>query len=182
VRCTLQCLPFTCIPKGIIVGAVFEAIGKLNRVPRPKDISSTLSPLTIVTNAPKLDFNFLTLTFGEYVEVYEDNEFNTNSPDTRGTPAITLHPTYNSTESYHFFSLVTGRTLTRGRWTPRPMPDWVITRVNDMDAAERRRVSKIIDFRPFSLDLPPLPELTNDDNKDSDFSLDPIDNDESIIS
>jgi len=73
VRCTLQSLPFSCIPKGIIVSAVYEAIEKINRLPRPRGISSTLSPLTIVTNTAKLDFNLLKLEFGEYVEVYEDN-------------------------------------------------------------------------------------------------------------
>ena len=122
-----------------------------------------------MTNAAKLDFNLLILEFGAYVEVYEDNQYMTNSSDTRGTPAITLNPTFNSTGSYNFFSLVTGATLVRGSWTALPMPNWVIDRVNDMGAAEGRRLTKIIDFHPFSDNLPPLPEPDRDTSDDENF-------------
>ena len=127
-----------------------------------------LSHLTIVTNTAKLDFNLFTLSFRTYVEVYEDNGFSTNSSDTQGTPVITLNPTFNSTGSYNFLSLVTGKVLNCSHWTIFSMPDWVITRVNDMGAAEGCSVTKVIDFYPFSTNLPPLPELV-DDSSDSDF-------------
>ena len=58
-----------------------------------------MSPATIVTNALKLDFNHLTLSFGDYVEVCEDNGFQTKSPNTHGAPNITLQPMHNRTES-----------------------------------------------------------------------------------
>ena len=37
-----------------------------------------------------------------------------------------------------------------------------------MGAAKSYRITKVIDFRPFLLDLPPLPEPDNNDD-DSDF-------------
>ena len=96
-RCTSRSLPFTCMPNAIFFGAVHEATGKINRLPRSKGVPSALSPLTIVYNAAKIDFNILSLQFGKHVEAHEDNELSINSPDTRGTPAIALYPTFNST-------------------------------------------------------------------------------------
>ena len=105
----------------------------------------------------------------------------TNSPDTQGTPAISLNLTFNTTGSYNFFSLVTGATLVYGSWTALPMPNWVIDRVNDMGAAEGCRLTKIIDFRPFSDELPPLPEPDSDTSDDEDFLPD-LDDNESALS
>ena len=33
-RCLLHSPPFTCTPKGIVVGAMFECVNNLNRLPR----------------------------------------------------------------------------------------------------------------------------------------------------
>ena len=181
IRCTIQSLPFSCIPKLIIEGAVAEATENLNRLPRRGGVSPHLSPLTIVCNAPKLDFNLLKLTFGDYVEVYEDNGFQTNSPNTRGTPAIALNPVYNSTGSYYFFSLVTGRRLNRGIWTPLPMPQWVIDRVNDMGAAEGRPLTTIIDFSiPGDDEMPDLLEHADNDDDSTFVPDDAVCNDDDI--
>ena len=86
----------------------------MNCLPCPKGVSSTLSLLTIVANTTKLDCNLLSLEFGEYIEIYEDNEYATNSPNSQETSAITLHPIFNTTESYHFILLVTSKTLIHG--------------------------------------------------------------------
>jgi len=106
-ECIRNEFPFSCIPVAIVEAAVDEATSILNRLPRKKGISKHLSPLLIVTGAPKIDFNLLRLSFGSYVEVYEDNGYQTNSNHTRGAPAITLNSTLNSSGSYFFFSLVT---------------------------------------------------------------------------
>ena len=45
-------------PKFITADAMHEVIGKINRLLQPKGISSMLSPLTIVSNAAKLDITF----------------------------------------------------------------------------------------------------------------------------
>jgi len=114
------------------------------------------------------------LQFGDYVEIYEDNKFQTNSQDTRGILAITLNPVYNSTGSYNFFSLVTGRTVERGSWTQRPMPNWVIDRVNNMGAAEGRPWTTIVDFSiPGKDNMPPLNDFAEDDNNPTYYDDDP---------
>ena len=113
-RCLLHSPPFTCTPKGIVVGDMFEWVINLNRLPRKKSIAEHLSPLAIVSNVLKLDCNRLTLSFGEHVEIYEDNRFQTNSMSTRGKPAIALNNACDSTRSCNFFSLVVGATVERG--------------------------------------------------------------------
>ena len=44
--------------------------------------------------------------------------------------ALALRPTGNDQGSFHFFSLSTGRVITRNQATPLPMPDDVIDQVN----------------------------------------------------
>ena len=41
IRCTIQGLPFSCIPKGTIVGAMFECNSDLNRLPRKTLLRNT---------------------------------------------------------------------------------------------------------------------------------------------
>ena len=73
----------------------------------------------------------------------------------------------------------TGRVLNRGNWTVFPVPEWVITRFNDVGEAECRQFSHVIDVRPFSLNLPPLHEPANDYD-DEDFILNLDDNENSF--
>jgi hypothetical protein len=48
---------------------------------------------------------------------------------TRSTPAIVLGPTGNLQGTYKFFSLATGKKVKRRAFTPYPMPDSVIEKV-----------------------------------------------------
>ena len=118
MRCLFQSLPFSCIPKGIIDGAMFDCTNNLSRLPRNSSIEEHISPLAIVASLPKLDLNLITLSFSDYVETCEYNGFQTNSTNMRVTPAITLCYICNYTVSYKFFSLVTGDTVACGSWTP----------------------------------------------------------------
>ena len=122
IRCSVQGLLFRCLPKGIIIGLVIYSIQNLNHLPIESGISKYMSPLTFVIGAPRPDYNAMELEFGEYVKIYEDNGFQTNSNNTRGTPAIALYPEHNTIGSFWFFSLITGKTIMRGQWTALPMP------------------------------------------------------------
>jgi hypothetical protein len=60
---------------------------------------------------------------------------------TRTTGAIALRPTGNTQGGYMFYSLTTGRCLSRNQWTMLPMPPDVIDLVNklsrrDLDTRE----------------------------------------------
>ena len=102
-RHAAQSLPFSDFPMIIAIVIISESIGNLNRFPREGSMTKNLSPLPFVMGAPKLDFNLLTYSLGDHAEVHEENNYQTNSPNARGTRAISLNPVHNSTGSYYFF-------------------------------------------------------------------------------
>jgi hypothetical protein len=66
--------------------------------------------------------------FGSYCEVHDDPA-PTNTMVTCSTPAIMLGPTGNLQGTYKFLSLTTGKKGKRHAFTPYPMPDPVIKKV-----------------------------------------------------
>ena len=108
---------------------VHAAVFWLNAFPHPEGVSQTLSPRAIVTGET-LDYNrHVKFEFGEYVQTHEKHD---NSMTTRTIGALALRPTGNAQGSYTFFSLNSGRVITRGRATKIPMPDEVISRVHNL--------------------------------------------------
>ena len=43
-------------------------------LPAPNGVSSSISPLSLVTGAPRPDYAKLTLEFGSYVQLFDDVE------------------------------------------------------------------------------------------------------------
>ena len=72
--CTIEGLPPVCIPKEMVKALPTHVIRNLNQFLVKSGISKDTSPLTIITGAPRPDYNNLKLEFGEHVEVYEDNK------------------------------------------------------------------------------------------------------------
>jgi hypothetical protein len=69
------------------------------------------------------------LEFSEYLQTHEEHN---NKMDPRTEGAVALRTTGNAQGSYLFFSLNSGKVVTRNRWTVLPMPDNVIKRVKAM--------------------------------------------------
>ena len=136
-------LPFLRIPRRMVVELVYLQIYWINFfVPRDY-ISDTLSPGAIITGRV-YDYNLLCghgTQFGEYVRTHEKT---TNDMKPRTVSAITLRPTANSQGSFYYYSLATGRRLTRRRCTPINMPDEVIARVHYI--VERQKCPPRIHF------------------------------------
>lgn len=82
---------------------------------RKNSITNSISPLIFLTSEPMQDYNNIKLSVGDYVEVCEDNHYQTTSIYTRGILAITLNAVNNSTGNYYFISLAIGQRLTRGQ-------------------------------------------------------------------
>ncbi len=101
-------MPFKQLPKLMIMELVCRAVMLLNFFPAPDGVSKTLSPKTIMTGKPNLNFNHCRIEFGSYALVFEDNSL-TNTTKSRATGAIVLNPTGNSKGDYHFMSLTTGK-------------------------------------------------------------------------
>lgn len=108
VRVDINDTPYKRLPKMMTIELVRHAVMILNQFPALDGVSETLSPLNIMTGRPSPDYQHMKIDFGEYVQVFEDND-PTNTAKARSTGAIALNPTGSATGDYHFMSLTTGR-------------------------------------------------------------------------
>ena len=134
MRCVYNTLPFDQIPKAMLIEMAKFAVFWLNSFPHPLGISQTESPRRLVTGE-NIDYNkHCRYEFGQYVQCHEQHD-NTMAPRTVG--AIALRPTGNRQGSYYFLSLNSGRIITRNHATPLPMPQEVLTRVENLAMAQQ---------------------------------------------
>lgn len=144
-------LPFKRLPKLMITQMVADAVRCLNQFPRKNGISDTLSPTNIVTGLPNPDYNRMRIEFGTYVQVFEDND-PSNTLRARSLGAIALCPTGNFQGDYYFMSLATGSKISRHQWTPLPMTDTAIARVEAIALNEGQpplqQQGLVVEWRP----------------------------------
>ena len=124
---------------------VFFAIKCRNMFPSPNGISTTLSPLAIVTGADKPDFTHLQLEFGTFVHIFNDNN-PTNTMAQRTTGAIALNSTGNTKGGYFFLNLETGKRVPRHQWTVLPMPNSVMQQVHFLGLRDNMPLLKDYDL------------------------------------
>ena len=164
VRCVYATLPFTKIPKRMLVELVYFSVFWLNSFPARDGVSTTLSPRAIV-HGTNIDFaKHAKLEFGTYVQAHEEHD---NTMATRTTGAIALRPTGNNQGGYYLYSLSTGKVLNRNHWTVLPMPNDVIDRVHVL----ARRAAADLTFA--DRDGAVIPNDDDDDNDDIDPDYDP---------
>jgi hypothetical protein len=164
IRACTHGLPFKRLPKLLLVSMVADVIRCLNMFPAATGFSDVLSPLYIVTGAPRPDFNAMKLEFGSYVQVFDAvDPTNTNRARTFG--AIALFPTGNAHGDYYFLSLATGARVSRHRWHELPIPDTAIARVEALAKAEKQPLIQnhglVVEWRP--------DHAIDDDEYDRDF-------------
>jgi hypothetical protein len=129
-------LPFKKQPKMMTEANVYCSIKNLNAFPAPDGVSKTLSPSTLITGKPPMDFeNLLKIKYGDYAQVFKET---TNDMSERTVGAIALYPSGNAQSSWYFMSLATGKRITGYQWTVLPITDDVITRVHDLAAAQNQ--------------------------------------------
>ena len=105
VRSTYNTLPFTRLPKRLVMEMVKGSVFWLNSFLHPLGVSDTLSPRTIVTGKT-LDHNrHCQYEFGEYVQTHEEHD---NTMLRRTVGALALRPTGNIQGGWYFLSLDTG--------------------------------------------------------------------------
>jgi hypothetical protein len=183
-RALVHGLPFRRVPKLFIQRATIDVNRLLNLFPSANGASSTLSPSSIVTGQPRPDISKFRLEFGEYVQVFDDFE-PTNTPHARTMGAIALDPCGNAQGAYNFLSLATGALISRHRWTPLPLNDLAISRVEALAARDgqpllqaRNLVAEgdpnhVVDSDTYDFDYA-LPKVPPNDSP-LDDSYDPID-------
>ena len=95
LRSCVHGLPFKRLPKLLIRHMVADTVRCLNLFPWRYGVSTELSPASLVTGRPNLDYNHMKLEFGTYVQVFEDND-PSNTIKARSMGAIGLDPTGNA--------------------------------------------------------------------------------------
>ena len=87
------------------------------------------------------------LHFGAYAQVHEDRNV-TNTLEERTQGAIYLGPTCNLQGTYSFFSLRSGKTITRRQFKEVTTPRIVMKRVAEMALAEKQNEGLIFETAP----------------------------------
>ena len=126
-------MPFSRIPKLLVIHIVLKSIKLLNFFPSKGGLLDTLSPKTIMLGE-MLDYKKdLGLQIGQYCQVHEE-EAPCNSQNPRTRSAIALSPSGNLQGGYKFMALDMGKKITQYSWDVIPMPDMVITCINTLGA------------------------------------------------
>jgi hypothetical protein len=137
MRGLLATLPFTHIPKRMKIEFIYFMVLWMNAFPVKSGISQTFSPRELLVRW-RLDYKKHCRVFpGTYCEVH-DKPVPTNTMVSRTHEAIALGPTGNLQGSVKFYCINTGRVLKRRSFTPMPMPESVIQRVNRIGERERQ--------------------------------------------
>ena len=156
-RAVYNTLPFARMPARIIIEMVSASVFWLNTFPPEDGVSATLSPRSIVVGLQVDYAKHCQLEFGTYAQVHESHD-NSMIPRTAG--ALALRPTGNIQGGHYFYSLTTGRRISRNHWTALPMPADVINRVHVL--ARRDKASAGVAFTDCAGKL-----LLNDDDSDA---------------
>ena len=129
VRAEYCMLPYTHLPKRLIIELVYRNVFWTNSFTSKGGISKTQSPRSIVTGIEINYKDHCQLEFGEYVHTHEEHD---NSMQPRTIGALALRPTGNAQGGHFFLSLHTGRVINRRQraWTRLPMPQEVINQVH----------------------------------------------------
>jgi hypothetical protein len=127
-RGILNTLQFKKMPRLMLIELIYHVVPWLNAFPAKSGVSEMLSPREIVYRH-KLDFaKHCKLPFGTYCKVHDDPTC-TNTMATHSPPAIVLGPMGNLQGTYKFLSLATGKKVKQCAFTPYPMPDLIIKKV-----------------------------------------------------
>jgi hypothetical protein len=135
VRATRHQLPFEVIPLLMMIDLIYYTVLWINAFPPKGGVLEHLSPQSIMTG---INFDYqkhCQIQFGWYAQVHEEPS-QTSSMSAHTVGAICLGPTGNIQGSYKFLNLRTGRRITCCRFTMLPMPQEVITRVNQLGKAD----------------------------------------------
>ena len=129
-RAARHTLPFKTMPTKLVTHMVMYVVKLLNYFPAKGGVSDYYSPKAIMAGEI-IHYKYYSMPFGTYCQVHE-NESPRNSLAARTQGAISLGPSSNAQGGHKFYTLDTGKVVTRYSWTMIPMPTAVIERVNEL--------------------------------------------------
>ena len=122
---TFHRLPFTTLPKLVLIYLVAECANKLNYFPAKLGLSKYYSPRMILQ---KQTLEFKThgiYNTGDYVLAHNDSIIKNNLKP-RALDCLYLRPTPNSKNTHDFYHISTNKIISRSKCTPLPMTTNII--------------------------------------------------------
>ena len=137
-RCQIQYLPYAKYPRDMVIGCVIFATKSLNNEIGMCKLTDDFSPQSLITGQLRMNYkDILSLSFGEYAEVYTSNGvINTNEECTIST--IALYHSRNMQKGWIFMSMNTGRVLHRHQWKKMHINQKIVDRVEELGTKERQ--------------------------------------------
>lgn len=150
-RAIVNTLPYE-LPGALIAHCIYFIVQRLNQL--PSHTRSDPTPPAELWLGRKLDFDKdVRVTFGEFARVYKPNIPQKNSPIARTEPAIALYQKMNLTGSVVFWSLDTFSYITRDKFDLTPMPEHIVTLLNQIAAKGKARLPMNPELRRGSVPL-----------------------------
>lgn len=128
--------PFKVVPRIMIRHLARRVCHDLNIFPNKKGISQEYSPYTIMNRRNFSVKRECKHEPGDFVIGFQDNTDQKNTPMPRGIECIYLNPTKDLQAGHELMNLQTGELLHRPHVKEAPMPEWVITRVEELGRAQ----------------------------------------------
>jgi len=142
-RATLQTLPYKKIPKKMRIALKHYVVFWLNNIPKERQDES---PWEMIMGEQKLDYEMICkILFGGYAQVHDDREV-TNTMKQRTTGGINMGPS-NMQGGHKFLSLETGEILVKRRWTELPVPNDVISRLDELSTNPEDDLERLMNRR-----------------------------------
>jgi hypothetical protein len=152
------------------------------------------SPREMITGEQKLDYKIVCkIPFGGYAQVHEDSEV-TNTMKQGITGGMNLGHS-NMQGGHKFLSLETGEILVRRKWTELPVPNEVISRLDELSTSPKDDLDRFlneqedpneelegerIEVVPESEDFSIEPNIMTVNDKDNKIKAERIDDEEEI--
>lgn len=156
-------MPYSCIPRIMIIRGLQHCVRCLNAFPPKGGISQAYSPRAIITGK-KIDYNkHCKIGFGSYVQAITQNE-PSNTVEERTIDGIVLRTLDTHQGGYEVLNLRTGDIITRHHVIEVPAPQGAIERVEALAKKEGYRPHAAPAFEPPDA----LIAGVDDDNFDDD--------------
>ena len=147
-KCIRQSLPFSSIPRLLLIHIVFVSIKMLDYLPSKGGVSNVYSPNNILYRKTLRYKRQLDLKISNYCQVHQEGTPRNIQAD-RKKSSICLEPRGNNPVIFNFMSLYSEKEITRRIWDSILIPDTVIARVTELAKKEPESFYFCIPQRPY---------------------------------
>ena len=162
-RCSFAEIPYTRIPRRMVMRLVYTAVFWINSFPRQEGVSDTMGPRLLMSGI-KPSMLHAKYQFGEYFQTHEESK---NDMSERTLDAIFTGPIGNPQGGFYAINLKTGQQIKRHRATTLPVTEAIIARVHQLAEDENSPAGLIFADRNNHTTIHDLATINNEDDDDA---------------